>query len=225
MLLVEIQRKTVTRVTPGGKVEVVAQLSGGPNGLAMGPNDELFICNNGGFLFQTIAGYNRTKAGVPEGYAGGYIEKLNLKTGKVTVLYDRCGDHLLTGPNDIVFDNHGGFYFTDLGKTYPRYRMNGGLYYAKADGSMIVEVAYPMTTPNGCGLSPDGSVLYGAETETGRLWAFDLKSRASPRSMASCRRMAAGWFAASAAIIASTAWRWMRRAIPASPRCCPAASA
>jgi gluconolactonase len=175
VLLVEIQRKTVTRVTSGGKVEVVAQLDGGPNGLAMGPNDELFICNNGGFLFQTIAGYNRTKAGVPEGYAGGYIEKLNLKTGKVTVLYDRCGDHLLTGPNDIVFDNNGGFYFTDLGKTYPRYRMNGGLYYAKADGSMIVEVAYPMTTPNGCGLSPDGSVLYGAETETGRLWAFDLE--------------------------------------------------
>src|SRR6478735_996256 len=77
VLLVEIQRKTVTRVTPDGKVEVVAQLNGGPNGLAMGPDNELFICNNGGFLFQTIAGYNRTKAGVPEGYAGGYIEKLN----------------------------------------------------------------------------------------------------------------------------------------------------
>jgi gluconolactonase len=175
VLLVEIQRKTVTRVLPNGKVEVVVQLTGGPNGLAMGPDDDLFICNNGGFLFQTIAGYNRTKAGVPEGYAGGYIEKINLKSGKRTVLYDRCGDHLLTGPNDIVFDTHGGFYFTDLGKTYPRYRMHGGLYYAKADGSMIVEVAYPMTSPNGCGLSPDGKVLYGAETETGRLWAFDLE--------------------------------------------------
>lgn len=175
VLLVEIQRKTVTRVKPDGKVEVVAQLTGGPNGLAMGPNDDLFICNNGGFLFQTVAGYNRTKPGVPEGYAGGYIEKINLKTGKRTVLYDRCGDHLLTGPNDIVFDAHGGFYFTDLGKQYPRYRLNGGLYYAKADGSMIVEVAYPMTSPNGCGLSPDGAVLYCAETETGRLWGFDLE--------------------------------------------------
>ncbi|HEY0570546.1 MAG TPA: SMP-30/gluconolactonase/LRE family protein, partial [Enterovirga sp.] len=29
--------------------------------------------------------------------------------------------------------------------------------------------------PNGIGLSPDGRVLYVAETETARLWAFDLK--------------------------------------------------
>jgi gluconolactonase len=31
-----------------------------------------------------------------------------------------------------------------------------------------------MFTPNGIGLSPDGRVLYVAETETARLWAFDL---------------------------------------------------
>jgi gluconolactonase len=54
--------------------------------------------------------------------------------------------------------------------------MNGGLYYALADGSRIVEVAYPMITPNGVGLSPDGKSVYVAETETGRLWAFDLEA-------------------------------------------------
>jgi gluconolactonase len=31
-----------------------------------------------------------------------------------------------------------------------------------------------MVTPNGIGLSPDGSRIYIAETQTGRLWAFAL---------------------------------------------------
>ncbi|PTM43402.1 SMP-30/gluconolactonase/LRE family protein [Bosea sp. 124] len=176
ILLVEIERKTITRVMPGGAVEIVAQLDGGPNGLALGPDGALYICNNGGFLFQKVSGFNRTKPGVPEGYAGGRIERLDLKTGQLSVLYTRCGDHPLCGPNDIVFDAHGGFYFTDMGKMYPRMRMNGGLYYGLADGSRIVEIAYPMTMPNGIGLSPDGATLYAAETETGRLWAFDLEA-------------------------------------------------
>jgi gluconolactonase len=176
VLLVEIERKTVTRVHPDGRTEIVAQLDGGPNGMAVGPDGALYIANNGGFLFQKVSGFNRTRPGVPEGYSGGWIERLDLATGAHQVLYDRCGDYLLVGPNDIVFDAHGGCYFTDFGKMYPRYRMNGGLYYAMADGSRIVEVAYPMITPNGVGLSPDGSELYAAETETGRLWAFDLEA-------------------------------------------------
>lgn len=176
IILVEIERKTVTCVHADGRTEIVAQLDGGPNGLALGPDGALYICNNGGFLFQKQAGFNRTRPGVPEGYAGGWIERLDLNTGERRVLYTRCGDHPLVGPNDIVFDAHGGFYFTDFGKMYPRMRMNGGLYYGRADGSRIVEIAYPMIMPNGIGLSPDGATLYAAETETGRLWAFDLEA-------------------------------------------------
>jgi gluconolactonase len=176
VLLVEIERKTVTRVHPDGRTEIVAQLDGGPNGMALGPDGALYIANNGGFLFQKQAGFNRTRPGVPEGYAGGWIERLDLATGERRVLYTRCGDHPLVGPNDIVFDAHGGFYFTDFGKMYPRMRMNGGLYYGLADGSRIVEIAYPLIMPNGIGLSPDGSTLYASETETGRLWAFEIEA-------------------------------------------------
>ncbi len=174
VLLVEIERRTITRVSADGGVSIVAHCDGGPNGLAVGPDGGLFICNNGGFLFQTVGGLNRVKPGVPEGYTGGWIERLDLATGARRVLYTHCGEHRLVGPNDIVFDRHGGFYFTDFGKLHPRHRMNGGVYYALADGSRIVEVAYPMLMPNGVGLSPDGATVYVAETESGRLWAFDL---------------------------------------------------
>lgn len=176
LLFVEIERGTITRLTPQGEIEIAKDLGGGPNGMATGPDGAYYVCNNGGFLFNKIDNINRTRPGVPEGYAGGSIDRVDLKTGEVQVLYDRCGNHRLSGPNDIVFDNQGGFYFTDLGKMYPRFRQNGGLYYALADGSRIVEIAYPMITPNGVGLSPDGDVVYVAETETGRLWAFDLET-------------------------------------------------
>jgi gluconolactonase len=41
VLLVEIERKTVSRVRPDGRVEVVAEPGGGPNGLAFGPDGAL----------------------------------------------------------------------------------------------------------------------------------------------------------------------------------------
>jgi gluconolactonase len=80
----------------------------------------------------------------------------------------------LSSPNDLVFDRPGGFYFTDFGKKHARLRDNGGVYYAVPDGTHIREVAYPLLAANGIALSPDGQVLYVAETETARLWAFDI---------------------------------------------------
>ena len=81
----------------------------------------------------------------------------------------------LRGPNDLVFDADGGLWFTDLGKTRARDMDYGAVYYARPDGSSIVEVVQPMLTPNGIGLSPDGKRLYVAETRAGRLWAWDIE--------------------------------------------------
>jgi gluconolactonase len=171
--LVEIARGTITRVAPDGTVSVIADVGGGPNGLATGPDGALYVCNNGGFAWHEEPGMIRP-VGTPADYTGGRIERVDPKTGEFRVLYDRCGDQRLKGPNDIVFDRNGGFYFTDLGKTRHRDRDQGSVYYAKADGSRIVEVIHPILTPNGIGLSPDEATLYVAETEGGRLWAFDL---------------------------------------------------
>ncbi len=175
VILVEIALGRVTRVAADGAVSVVAEPGGGPNGAALGPDGALYVCNNGGFVWREIEGLLRP-VGTPPDYAGGRIERIDLSTGECKVLYDRCGENRLCGPNDIVFDRDGGFYFTDLGKVRRRDRDHGGLYYALPDGSRIMEVVHPMLTPNGIGLSPDERTLYVAETEAGRLWAFDIRS-------------------------------------------------
>ncbi|HUN51402.1 MAG TPA: SMP-30/gluconolactonase/LRE family protein [Candidatus Sulfotelmatobacter sp.] len=173
VLLVEIRAGTLTRVMPDGARTVVAETGGGPNGAAIGPDGACYICNNGGFRWHEEGGSVRPVAQADD-YSGGRIERVDLETGAVSVLYSETAKGKLRGPNDIVFDAHGGFWFTDLGKGRARDMDRGGVYYAKADGSLIREVAYPLMTPNGIGLSPDGKRLYVAETATGRLWAYDI---------------------------------------------------
>jgi gluconolactonase len=170
--LVEIAAGRITRVAPDGEKSVVSTPGGGPNGLALGPEGALFCCNNGGFGWIEEDGLLRPYGPSPD-YETGRIERIDPATGEVVRLYDRCGDHALRGPNDLVFDRHGGFWFSDLGKVRSRERDHGGVYWASADGSRIVEAAHPVVGgANGIGLSPDGNTLYVAETETGRLWSF-----------------------------------------------------
>lgn len=177
MILVEIARGSITRVSPGGKTETIAEPGGGPNGAAIGPDGALYVCNNGGFEWHDIGGM-LIPGHASADYSGGRVERVDLATGKVERLFDEVAGYKLKGPNDIVFDKAGGFYFTDLGKSYgdTRQRDMGALYYAKPGFSDVVEVAHSLVTPNGVGLSPDEDVVYMADTIPGRLWAFDLES-------------------------------------------------
>jgi gluconolactonase len=173
VVLVEIERQTLSRVTPDGKVHVVARLGGGPNGAAMGPGGKIYVTNNGGFEWVERPGklFPSLQA---KGYAGGSIQVVDPETGDFTILYEACDGRRLRGPNDLVFDDAGGFWFTDLGKTRDRDSDRGAVYYARADGSMIREAIFPLERPNGIGLSPDGKTLYVVETPTARCWAFTL---------------------------------------------------
>lgn len=47
--MTEIAAGRLTRVRADGSKEVVAETGGGPNGLAFGPDNKLYVCNNGGF--------------------------------------------------------------------------------------------------------------------------------------------------------------------------------
>jgi gluconolactonase len=173
VIVVDIEGGRLVRVKPDGTKQVVATPGGGPNGAAIGPSGKIFVCNNGGFSWSRIDGV-LFPGHQPPDYSGGRIEVVDINTGKVDRLYDKCDGRALRGPNDIVFDNHGGFYFTDVGKTREHDLDQGAIYYAKADGSSIRTVAYGLSHPNGCGLSPDGKMLYSALTTERILLAFDL---------------------------------------------------
>ena len=176
IILVEIEAGRITRVMPDGRKQTVAEPGGGPNGLAMGPDGMLYCCNNGGFEYLEAGGI-LAPHGIAKDYSGGRIERIDPATGKVEVLY-RSGDFgcVLRGPNDIVFDAHGGFWFTDHGKVDYAKRCHDivGIFYGKTDGSHLEEVIFPSNNPNGCGLSPDGKTLYAAETYTCRLMKFNI---------------------------------------------------
>ena len=173
VILTDIRHNRCSRVTPDGTVSLFSATGGGPNGLAVGPDGALYLCNNGGSRY--LDGVSMGVAPHPD-YKFGYIQRLDRNTGTASLLYTECDGHKLSAPNDLVFDTSGGFYFTDLGKRLARHRDHGGVYYALPDGSKIVRLAYPMLSPNGCGLSPDGKVLYVADTEGARLWAFDVEA-------------------------------------------------
>lgn len=181
VILGEIAGGAVTRVARGGGKSAVGNAGGGPNGLARGPDGALYVCNNGGNEYAE-GGFLST--GPSKDYQGGTIQRIDPKSGETRVLYSRCGGHKLSAPNDIVFDRQGGFYFTDLGKRRARDRDHGGLYYALPDGSKIVELVYPIVTPNGVGLSPDEKTVYLADTETSRLFAFDITAPGAVRKEA-----------------------------------------
>jgi gluconolactonase len=188
VILVEIEGKRVIRVATDGKISVVAEIEGAPNGAAIGPDGALYIANNGGaFEFRIVDGVNGVGP-APASHKGGSIQRIDLKTGAVTTLYTHCGEDALSSPNDLVFDRAGGFWFSDIGAAYPTHKIYGRLFYAAADGSRIECARHGLYSPNGVGLSPDETVLYSADTQSGRLWAFDISApgrlaRAPQRNM------------------------------------------
>lgn len=178
----------LTRVFPDGTKEKVADIEGGANGLAIGPDGAFYLCNNGN-AFSPVEHGDLLFPGPfdPTRYIGGRIQRVDPQTGEVRDLYTRGEQAELRAPNDLVFDAEGGFWFTDHGIRHDRVSDRTGIWYATIDGGHIEEVIFPVDSPNGIGLSPDGSRLYWAETSTGRIWERDLVAPGTPDSSSSPR--------------------------------------
>jgi gluconolactonase len=188
IIVVEMRRQTLTRVTPDGRRHTIAELGGGPNGAAIGPDGAVYVCNNGG-AWGWQPGEVHLPGEPPAVYHGGSIQRVDLATGKFTTLYDACDGRPLNSPNDIVFDWTGGFWFTCLGQSDGEVRRLGAIYYARIDGRKIVRARSGLISPNGIGLSPDGRAVYMADCMVGRLHAYDLTG---PGEMAPSDSMAGG---------------------------------
>jgi gluconolactonase len=80
-----------------------------------------------------------------------------------------CEGKALRAPNDLTLDPAGGFYFTDPGGS--REAPIGSVHYVDPSGKTYF-AAGGMRVPNGLVLSPDGKILYVAESQTNRILRF-----------------------------------------------------
>lgn len=176
VLVVEIMGGRLQRIDPRtGSRSVVAKLGGGPNGAALGPDGQLYVCNNGGSEWHRLDGPLCLPRPRATGTAAhGYLQRVDLDTGHVELLLDACDGHPLNSPNDLTFDEHGGLYFTDFGRSLDGVAELGCVYYVPPGGGRMMRVLTGLQRPNGCGLSPSGDRLYVSETFTGRVWWWEV---------------------------------------------------
>lgn len=124
-----------------------ADMQRGTNGLWYQDDDTLLMCNQ----------------------AGRSIDRLDLETGRRTIIVDNDGGKPLNKPNDVVASSNGIIYFTNppigLGGTTAaeeRFLDYSAVYRAGPEGLSIV--TRELQTPNGIALSPDERTLYVAQS-------------------------------------------------------------
>jgi gluconolactonase len=121
-------------------------------------------------------------ARVPEGllvacFDGRQVVTISLD-GKTlaTAENDETGQRLRE-PNDFALDGKGGVYVSGTGPWEPR-PIVGRIYYRSADRKLRT-VASDLHSPNGLVLSPDGKLLYVAESFASRILLFDVAADGS----------------------------------------------
>jgi len=174
VLVCEMLDQRISRVTADGKVSVVAQTGGAPNGAAIGPDGACYVTNNGGMNAERVNGKIQMRLAKPGEQKNGCIQRIDLKSGSVKTLYSQAANRTFGGVNDLVFDASGGFYFTDIGKMSADTMEFGSIYWARTDGSEIRLLDSRLLTPNGIALSPDGRSLYVALTEKRQVIAYNI---------------------------------------------------
>lgn len=95
------------------------------------------------------------------------------------VLADSFDGMPLLRPNDLVVDGRGGIYFTDPGPIpQPGQTLNlprkPAVLYIRPEGG-VIRIAEDIVIPNGLVLSPDGRILYVADSRAETLLAFDVQ--------------------------------------------------
>lgn len=135
----------------------------GANGLALDASGALLIANSGGRS----------------------IDRVDLKTGRRTLLADRYAGKRFSSPNDLHVAKDGAIWFTDPpygfkdGDSSPlKEQPVNGVYRRRPDGTVDL-IDCTLTRPNGIALSPDERRLYvSVSDETApRIMVYDVDKR------------------------------------------------
>jgi gluconolactonase len=138
----------IYRVDTEGRSEVVAHLGNFCGGLAFSPADELFVC---------VANLGVVRVS---------------RNGTASVFADRAAadNHRIVYANFPVFDARGNLYVTDSGN----WKKNNGYVLRFTPGGEGRIAAGPYGYVNGLALTADGRTLFMVESDTDRIYRFDV---------------------------------------------------
>lgn len=135
------RKSSIVELSPDGSYRNITEGKMQANGLYPYKNGNLIVCDMMG---------HRVVEMTPNGQV-------------VRVLVDKYDGKSIDGPNDVITDTKGGFYFTDPQFTMESEKFQPGraVYYVSAEGK-ITRITEPneFAMPNGILLSPDGKTLY-----------------------------------------------------------------
>ena len=152
LIFSDYSRDRLYKYIPGKTPEVYREDSHGANGNAMDRQGRLYSCE----------------------YKSRQVTRTS-RAGQIEVLADKFEGKRFNAPNDIVVRRDGHVYFTDPLFTPLDHRDLDfyGVYHVTPKGK-IEAIARMKTRPNGVTLSPDGRILYVANTDERNIRAYDL---------------------------------------------------
>jgi len=165
LLFSDIPNNKIHRWVPGKGVELFRAESSGANGNAFDAQGRLYTCES---VTRRLIRAD--------------------KKGKIEVVAERWQGKRLNAPNDIVVRHDGHAWFTDPafgGQADTRELDIYGIYHLPPKGPMEL-VAAPKGRPNGIALSPNGRILYVANSDekTVRAWDVDRQGKATNERVA-----------------------------------------
>lgn len=143
----------VLRLSPDRRLSTVLEMGLKPGGIAIHRDGRLFVA----------------ALDIPNGL--GSISAVRPDGSDLRAIIPTQAGYL---PNDLVFDAHGGLYFSDFRGTSTN--PAGGIYYVSPDGLTVTPVLSRIAKANGVALSPDGKVLWATEFGNNRLHRAELAS-------------------------------------------------
>jgi gluconolactonase len=153
LLFSDVPNDKIMKYVPGHKPEVFRENSNGANGNAFDAQGRLYTCES------------RTRR----------VTRTD-KKGNIEVLAEKWEGKRLNAPNDIVIRRDGQIYFTDpaFGNQADTRELDFyGVYHMTPKGQMNL-IAKPAGRPNGIALSPNGRILYVANSDDRNVRAYDV---------------------------------------------------